>query len=268
MSTHDDFPADQLVDNALESIDLHRLRLQIEGFHKKHFEKTDLVTFKELWKGAKLARNYGNHSKHNGGPAGSISDATCSSNKLLGQREWDAIETQRSLRFWKEPKGLIVTLFACCMASLTQGWNQVANGNLGWPKDFGLDVTDTGTGVDIWKFGAVNAVLWLSAAVLGPCLLDPICHSSFFGRRGAVCIAALFSLGSTIGGSQTKTWQGYLIARIFLGIGIGAKASIVPIWESEVLPPDKRGRLLISWQVFTATGIFAGSVATYIFKGD
>ena len=33
------------------------------------------------------------------------------------------------------------------------------------------------------------------------------------------------------------------------------------------MPPAKRGRVLVSWQVFTATGIFIGSIATYIFKG-
>jgi len=256
------------VDNPLESIDLDDLQRQIKNFHKKEFKDADLVTLEELWKGAKLARNYGNHIKSADAPVGSIIGSTCSANRLLEKREWDAIEHQRSLRFWLEPKGLLVTLVACCMASMTQGWNQVANGNLGWPKEFGLQVNATGGGADIWKFGAVNAVLWFSAAVLGPCLLDPICNSSFFGRRGAVFIAALFSLGSTIGGSRTTSWQGYLITRIFLGIGIGAKASIVPIWESEVLPADKRGRLLITWQVFTATGIFAGSIATFIFESD
>ncbi|OXV07370.1 hypothetical protein Egran_04864 [Elaphomyces granulatus] len=83
--------------------------------------------------------------------------------------------------------------------------------------------------------------MWFSAALLGPFLLDPICHSQpYLGRRGAVFIAALFSLASAIGGSLATSWQGFLIARIFLGIGIGAKASIVPIWESEILPPYKR----------------------------
>jgi MFS family permease len=122
------------------------------------------------------------------------------------------------------------------------------------------------TGPDVWTFGAVNAITWFSAAILGPFLVDPICYSRFFGRRGSVFLAAAFSLASTIGASRATTWQGYFIARLFLGIGIGAKASIVPIWESEVLPPSKRGRVLVSWQVFAAIGIFAGSVATYIFR--
>lgn len=40
-------------------------------------------------------------------------------------------------------------------------------------------------------------------------------------------IAAAFSLASSIGASRATSWQGYLVARFFLGIGIGAKASIV-----------------------------------------
>ena len=120
----------------------------------------------------------------------------------------------------------------------------------------------------MWTFGLVNAIIWFSAAVLGPVVVDPICYARWFGRRGSVFIAAAFSLAATIGASRATSWQKYLVARLFLGIGIGAKASIVPIWESELLPPSKRGRVFVSWQVFTAIGIFAGSVATYIFRDN
>lgn len=161
-----------------------------------------------------------------------------------------------------------MTLAACCTASLTQGWDQVANGNLGWPDTFHLDITLTGTGPGIWIFGGANAITWFSAAIIGMIVVDPICHSSWWGRRGAVFLAAIFSFGSIIAASKAQSWQQYFVARLFLGIGIGAKASIVPIWESEILPKAKRGRLLVLWQVFAATGIFAGSVATYIFRNN
>jgi MFS family permease len=135
-----------------------------------------------------------------------------------------------------------------------------------WPSELGVHIEAGGSRGDVWKFGAVNAIVWFSAAVLGPLLVDPICYSRLFGRRGSVFLAAMFSLASSIGGSRATSWKRYLVARLLLGIGIGAKASIVPIWESEILPPNKRGRILVSWQVFTAIGIFAGSVATYIFR--
>ena len=38
--------------------------------------------------------------------------------------------------------------------------------------------------------------------------------------------------------------------------------------ESEMLPPSKRGRVLVSWQTFTATGLFLGSIACYILRQD
>jgi MFS family permease len=123
-------------------------------------------------------------------------------------------------------------------------------------------------GPDVWTFAAVNAIVWFSAAFFGPILVDPVCYARFFGRRGSVFIAACFSLASSIAASRMQTWQGLLVCRVFLGIGIGAKASIVPIWESEILPPAKRGRVLVTWQVFTAIGIFFGSVATYIFRSN
>lgn len=41
----------------------------------------------------------------------------------------------------------------------------------------------------------------------------------------------------------------------------------VPILESEVSPPQMRGRLLVSWQTFVALGIFFGALANCIFDG-
>lgn len=46
----------------------------------------------------------------------------------------------------------------------------------------------------------------------------------------------------------------------------GAKSSIAPIYEAEVLPPSQRARLLCSWQIFVSWGLFAGAVAQYIFS--
>ena len=107
---------------------------------------------------------------------------------------------------------------------------------------------------------------WFSAAILGSYLSDPI--SEHIGRRGALFIAAICSFGSVIGASRTQSWQELLITRIVLGLGIGGKASVVPILESEVVPAAKRGRLLVGWQVFVATGLFAGYTASYIFRDN
>lgn len=49
---------------------------------------------------------------------------------------------------------------------------------------------------------------------------------------------------------------------------MGAKASVVPIFEAEIAPPRMRGRILVSWQTFTALGIFLGGAANLIARNN
>ncbi|KAF2405347.1 hypothetical protein EJ06DRAFT_552751 [Trichodelitschia bisporula] len=291
---------ENIVPNPIRYIEKTGLKEFVQNLYVDE-KLNDVVSFREFWNGAKLARRYGVHDvdeevyeEEDGANArgerlseGDVAPRRQSGNRslagseanienlpshfdepdlLLTDAEKRALRIQRSKAFWREPKDLIVTLIGCCMASMTQGWDQVANGNLGWPDDFGVPISADQTGNNVWKFGLVNAIPWFSAAVAGTLLIDPICHSRFFGRRGAVFIAACCSFSAMVAGSRTQSWRAYVGTRVILGIGIGAKASIVPIWESEILPPAKRGRLLVSWQVFTALGIFFGSCATYIFR--
>lgn len=44
-----------------------------------------------------------------------------------------------------------------------------------------------------------------------------------------------------------------------MGIGMGAKASTVPIYAAENAPASIRGALVMSWQMWTAFGIFLGT---------
>lgn len=183
----------------------------------------------------------------------------------LTPAEKHSLEIQRSSAFWKEPKELLLTLFACSLASLTQGWDQAATGNLGWPAEFGLNVDiNHPAGKDVWIFGGIQSIMWFSAAVLGSYLSDPI--SEHIGRRGALFVAAICSFSSVVAASQTQSWQGLMGCRVILGLGVGGKASVVPILESEVTPSSKRGRLLVGWQVFVALGLFCGYTASYILR--
>lgn len=184
----------------------------------------------------------------------------------LTEGEKISLDIQRSKAFWREPKDLLLTLAVCCLASMIQGWDQVANGNLGWTDAFGIEVDPRNSKRkgDIRKFAAVQAVPWFSASLLGSFLSDPL--SEFTGRRTALFTATLCSFTSSVAGSRAQNWKSLVGTRVLLGLGIGGKASIVPVLESEVLPPSKRGRILVSWQVFDAAGIFLGSIACYILR--
>lgn len=44
-----------------------------------------------------------------------------------------------------------------------------------------------------------------------------------------------------------------------MGIGMGIKASTVPVYAAENSPAAVRGALVMSWQMWTAFGIFLGT---------
>ena len=69
-------------------------------------------------------------------------------------------------------------------------------------------------------------------------------------------MAGLFSLGPVIYSGFVATWQELLISRLLLGIGMGAKATTVPIFAAENSPASIRGALVMSWQMYVAFGIF------------
>lgn len=218
-----------------------------------HRKLKELVTMEELVESAKFAKQERSLA------IGRYMDSLTSAEK------W-SLDIQRSGAFWREPKDLMVTLAACCVGSMVQGWDQAANGNLGWPGEFRVDSGDPNTRGDTWKFAIVQAAPWFSASILGSCLSDPLSERT--GRRMAIASSALCSFTSSIAGSRATSWRALVATRVLLGLGIGAKASIIPVLESEVLPPGKRGRILVSWQVFDAAGIFFGSIACYILRGS
>jgi MFS family permease len=57
---------------------------------------------------------------------------------------------------------------------------------------------------------------------------------------------------------------------MLLGIGMGLKEVTVPVFSAEVAPSNIRGGLVMSWQMWTAFGVFLGSCAnlTVVNTGD
>lgn len=64
-----------------------------------------------------------------------------------------------------------------------------------------------------------------------------------------------------VGSALCQTWQQLLACRAILGIGMGLKASVVPVFAAEVSPPHIRGSLVMNWQIMDALGIFLGFTA-------
>jgi MFS family permease len=64
----------------------------------------------------------------------------------------------------------------------------------------------------------------------------------------------------------TQTWGQLVACRMLLGIGMGLKEVTVPVFSAENAPTNVRGGLVMSWQVWTAFGIFLGTCANLAVK--
>lgn len=158
---------------------------------------------------------------------------------------------------------MIWTVILASVGAAVQGWDQTgSNGaNLSFPIEFNINdaVTDPNQARNQWIVGLVNAAPYIAASCLGCWLNDPI--NAKLGRRGTIFISALFCFLSPLGSAITRNWQQLFVCRILLGIGMGLKGATIPVFNAENVPASVRGGLVMSWQLWTAFGIFLGFCA-------
>ncbi|KAJ3713394.1 hypothetical protein EV361DRAFT_936800 [Lentinula raphanica] len=161
---------------------------------------------------------------------------------------------------WSQPKDMYKTVIICSIAAAVQGWDQEgSNGaNLSFPDEFGIsdDASNPDASKNEWLIGLINSGPYIGAALIGCWLTDPL--NILFGRRGTIFICGIFCTLTVIGSACAQTWPQLLVCRLLLGIGMGAKASTVPVFAAENTPASIRGGLVMSWQLWTAFGIFLG----------
>jgi len=175
--------------------------------------------------------------------------------------ERDALIYERDHK-WHGPTMLWYSIGLCAVGAATQGWDQTgSNGaNLSFPEEFGLNETAR----DEWIVGVINAIIFLTAGLIGAFIVDPLNH--YLGRRGEIFLTAACLTATPIGSGFAKSWQGLFAARFIMGIGIGAKNATVPIYSAEMAPARVRGALVMFWQLWVVAGIFLGFCANVIVK--
>ncbi|KAK1829336.1 hypothetical protein QBC39DRAFT_311185 [Podospora conica] len=175
-------------------------------------------------------------------------------NEALTEGEKAALQTELNHR-WRLPWKLYLTIITCSIGAAVQGWDQtgVNGATVFFPDEYGIGSDST---KDSLLVGLVNAGPYIGSALLGCWLSDPL--NNWVGRRGVIFIAAHFCIWPVIGSAFCQTWQQQLACRLLMGIGMGAKASVVPIYAAENSPAAIRGALVMSWQMWTAFGILLG----------
>jgi hypothetical protein len=165
---------------------------------------------------------------------------------LEGEERLDDVEIkalQDEVQYkWRHPRMLYLTIATCSIGAAVQGWDQEgSNGaNLSFPTAFGIGSNDT---YDTFIVGLINSAPYIGSAFIGCWLSDPL--NKYLGRRGAIFFAAHFCFWPVLGSAFTQNWHQLLACRLLLGIGMGAKASSVPIFAAENSPARIRGALVM-----------------------
>ncbi|GKZ18817.1 hypothetical protein AbraIFM66951_009521 [Aspergillus brasiliensis] len=167
---------------------------------------------------------------------------------------------------WRQPKALYFTIILCSVGAAVQGWDQTgSNGaNLSFPDALGIPEDGPHASRNQWLVGVVNSAPYMSSAVIGCWLSDPL--NKYLGRRGAIFMSAIFCLIAPIGSAVSQTWPQLFVTRLLLGLGMGLKASTIPMFCAENTPASVRGGLVMCWQLWTAFGIFLGTSANLAVK--
>lgn len=236
------------ITNPLAHLDRATLMDQVEEFCRTH----DLAEHTEIMKrGALIAQDPDNWDIQ-------VPDLT----------DLERTELQNEIDHkWRQPWKLYATIVLCSIGACVQGWDQTgSNGaNLSFPQEFGIAPVEGEPDYDRnnWLVGLVNSAPYLTAVFPASFLSDPVNH--YFGRRGTIFIAAIFCLAAPLGGAFTQNWHQLLVTRLLLGFGVGFKEITAPVFAAENAPANIRGALVMSWQMWTAFGIFLGNSANLVF---
>ncbi|KAN0137630.1 General substrate transporter [Lactarius tabidus] len=80
--------------------------------------------------------------------------------------------------------------------------------------------------------------------------------ADFFGRRRAMQLECLvFSIGVIVQITTKSQWAQFAVGRLIAGLGVGALSAAVPMYQAETAPPQIRGAMTATYQLFITLGI-------------
>jgi len=92
--------------------------------------------------------------------------------------------------------------------------------------------------------------------------------ADIFGRRVMLLVTALIFVAGALVCAAAPSLNILVIGRLIVGLGIGFSTSTVPIYISEVSPPQTRGWQVSLFQLAITIGILAAYLVDYVFSGS
>ncbi|WP_181138498.1 sugar porter family MFS transporter [Streptomyces sp. Ru73] len=109
----------------------------------------------------------------------------------------------------------------------------------------------------------------VSAILVGAMVGAPVSGvlSARRGRRPVIiAVAAVFALGA-LASALAPSAAALTVARLVLGLAVGAAANTVPVYIAETAPPAIRGRLMVLFQLMVAIGQLISYLVGYALAG-
>lgn len=75
------------------------------------------------------------------------------------------------------------------------------------------------------------------------------------GRKKVIFWTNFITIIGTILMATSFDFAQFIVARLILGLGIGGYVATVPVWQSEITPPEKRGRNVVTDGIFVGAGV-------------
>ncbi|KAI0506668.1 sugar transporter [Xylaria bambusicola] len=149
-----------------------------------------------------------------------------------------------------------IALFAC-IGGVLYGYNQgMFSGLLAMPafQSHMGEYDPFDPTADQTKKGWLTAILELGAWI--GTLMSGFIAETISRKYGVLVAVSVFVLGVIVQATaQTTGHNGILAGRFVTGMGVGSLAAIVPIYNSEVAPPEVRGALVALQQLAITFGI-------------
>lgn len=134
---------------------------------------------------------------------------------------------------------------------------------------FGLDTAviagTTASLTSVFHLTPASLGLTVSSALLGTIAGTLLAGygAERFGRALCLRLAALAFVASALGCALSLTWPVLIAFRIVGGVGIGAASVLAPMYIAEIAPADRRGRLVVMFQVNIVIGILLAYFSNY-----
>lgn len=108
---------------------------------------------------------------------------------------------------------------------------------------------------------------WAMSNALVGCLIGAALSGYLtdrFGRKRMLIAAGLLFTVSAIGTALAGSFNGFVIARIVGGVGIGLASNVSPMYIAEIAPTPYRGRLVSLNQLTIVIGILAAQITNWM----